>query len=184
MKKIINYDTPFMAHPVSRINLRWIAEELKKELNISVSKPYVDVVMILERLNEIDSSFNYEVVNDERFDENVQAMTSIETRTIYIKLSVYEGACQGIGKDRMSIAHEIGHLLLHRDVAQTPVLYRYEGSTQYAELKLYQKPEWQAECFAAELLMPYEQIKNMSVGEIMLSCGVSRTAAIYQKSHI
>ncbi|MBP2057931.1 hypothetical protein J2Z60_001106 [Lactobacillus colini] len=179
MTKIVNYDTPYIAHPVSRTSLRLVAEELKKKLNISVTKPYVDVVMILDRLSEIDSSFNYEIVEDWQLDEHVQAMTNVEAKTIYIKSSVYEDACQGIGKDRMSIAHEIGHILLHRDVIQMPVLYRYDGS-----LKLYQKPEWQAECFAAELLMPYEQIKNMSVEEIMISCGVSRPAAIYQKSHI
>lgn len=34
---------------------------------------------------------------------------------IRIREDVYERACNGYGRDRLTMAHELGHLLLHRD---------------------------------------------------------------------
>jgi Zn-dependent peptidase ImmA (M78 family) len=51
-------------------------------------------------------------------------------------------------------------------------------------LKPFEDPEWQADCLAGELLMPYDLIKGMSDEEVALQCGVTMAAAKYQLSKI
>jgi Zn-dependent peptidase ImmA (M78 family) len=36
---------------------------------------------------------------------------------IILREDVYEGAHAGNGRDRMTVAHEIGHLLMHKNIA-------------------------------------------------------------------
>lgn len=177
MGTIISYKTAFEAKPESRENLRYLAQLIRKELGIALDKKYVDVTGILERLDILDSEYSYEIVDDDQLGTGVQAQTDIIKNTIYIKESVYEGAIKNNGRDRMTIAHEILHLILHQPVALT--LYRRTD-----DLPVYKNPEWQAECFAGELLMPYDQIKDMTEEEIVKQCKVSERAAHYQKTHI
>lgn len=177
MGTIISYKTVFEAKPESRENLRYLAELVRKELGIALDKKYVDVTWILEKLDVLDSEYSYEIVDDDQLEAGVQAQTDIIKNTIYIKESVYEGAIKNNGRDRMTIAHEILHLILHQPVALT--LYRRTD-----DLPVYKNPEWQAECFAGELLMPYDQIKDMTEEEIVEQCKVSERAAHYQKMHI
>ena len=177
MGTIISYKTAFEAKPESREDLRYLAKLIRKELGIALDKKYVDVTWILERLDVLDSEYSYEIVDDDELGAAVQAQTDILKDTIYIKESVYEDAIQNNGRDRMTIAHEILHLILHQPVALT--LYRRTD-----DLPIYKNPEWQAECFAGELLMPYDQIKDMTEEEIVEQCKVSKRAAHYQKAHI
>ena len=167
MGTIISYKTAFEAKPESREDLRYLAKLIRKELGIALDKKYVDVTWILERLDVLDSEYSYEIVDDDELGAAVQAQTDILKDTIYIKESVYEGAIQNNGRDRMTIAHEILHLILHQPVALT--LYRRTD-----DLPIYKNPEWQAECFAGELLMPYDQIKDMTAEEIVEQCKVSK----------
>ena len=167
MGTIISYKTAFEAKPESREDLRYLAKLIRKELGIALDKKYVDVTWILERLDVLDSEYSYEIVDDDELGAAVQAQTDILKDTIYIKESVYEGAIQNNGRDRMTIAHEILHLILHQPVALT--LYRRTD-----DLPIYKNPEWQAECFAGELLMPYDQIKDMTEEEIVEQCKVSK----------
>jgi len=51
-------------------------------------------------------------------------------------------------------------------------------------IKPYEDPEWQADCFAGELLMPYHLIQEMSKEEIMQKCKVSFTAACNQSKYV
>lgn len=174
---MISYKTIFEATPESRENLRCLAKMVRKELGIASDEKYIDITWILERLDVLDLEYSYEIVTDEQLAVGVQAQTDVITSTIYIKESVYEGAVQNNGRDRMTIAHEILHLLLHQPASLT--LYRRTD-----DLPVYKNPEWQAECFAGELLMPYDQIKDMTVEEIIEQCKVSERAAQYQKTHI
>lgn len=97
---------------------------------------------------------------------------------IYIKQSVYDGAVDGKGRDRMTVAHEIAHALL---VPYAPIkLFRSQNGMLPPA---YKDPEWQAKCLAGELLISYDVCKNMSAGEISVKCKVSYDAALVQKKH-
>lgn len=178
MINTISYDTPYKAIPMSRVDIRNIAEKLKEKLQIPINQPYIDVTQVLERLCDEDSKFSFEIVEDDVLEEGVQAESDVQHHTIYIKKSVYDGAAMNNGRDRITIAHEIFHILLHQQ--NTLVLFRRDAETR----KIYENPEWQAECFAGEFLMPYNFIKDLSIQEIMENCKVTESAAYYQTSHI
>lgn len=177
MRKMISYKTMFEAVPESREDLRSLAESVRMRLGIAIDKKYIDITWVLERLYILNSKYSYEIVTDDQLEAGVQAQTDIKKNSIYIKESVYEGAIQNNGRDRMTIAHEILHLILH----QPNVLTFYR---RIDDLPAYKNPEWQAECFAGELLMPYKQVKDMTEEEIVEQCQVSKRAAHYQKMHI
>nr|WP_305147469.1 ImmA/IrrE family metallo-endopeptidase [Butyricicoccus faecihominis] len=89
-----------------------------------------------------------------------------------IRNSVYEGACCGNGRDRFTLAHEIGHFFMHRDVDLA--LSRIDERN---DVPAYRKSEWQANTFASALMMPDHIIKNWEPEEIARFCGASMSAA-------
>lgn len=123
---------------------------------------------------EIFDSFSYEIIEDTELPLNVHADTDIVGCHIRIKNSVYEGACNGNGRDRMTVAHEIAHFLL-LCVNGLKLERNFSGK----RLKAYNDPEWQAKALAGELMCALHLIKNMTVDEIMKQCGVSESAAKY-----
>lgn len=75
-------------------------------------------------------------------------------------------------RDRFTIAHELGHYFLHREENQSKSFTR-RGSD---------KKEWQANWFAAELLMPEKEFRqealacNNDEGALARKFGVSQSA--------
>lgn len=95
----------------------------------------------------------------------------------FIKVSdgVYEAAHRFDGRARLTILHECGHVLLHRKVAV------HHRGTVGADLKPYENSEWQANTFAAELLMPPESFYTcQGLDEFRDRMGVSGKAAMVQ----
>ncbi len=73
--------------------------------------------------------------------------TSPDGTYIELREDVYEKACYGDGRARFTAAHELGHLVMHTNI----VLMRApEGQKTPA----YCDSEWQANLFAAAILMP------------------------------
>ena len=92
----------------------------------------------------------------------------------FIKLTptVYDGAWADRGRDRLTILHECGHVVLHRKVA---ILHR---GPKGADLKAFENSEWQANQLAAELLMPPKSfVTGDSIADYCSRMGVSREAA-------
>ena len=98
----------YIVEAKSRNDLRALANILRKRLRIN-DYLRVPIVEILDILPEIFDNFNYEIVPDNELPAGTHADTDIRTGHIRIKESVYDRACDGEGRDRMTIAHEIGH---------------------------------------------------------------------------
>ena len=74
----------------------------------------------------------------------------------------------------MTIAHEVGHMVLHPGVSLA-------RNYNISDLKLFENSEWQADVFAGELLAPIRLIGNMTAIQIIDECKVSRKAAEVQR---
>lgn len=168
----------YMVEGKSRANLRTLAHMLRKYLQLD-DVLYFPIVELLDIMSEIFTDFNYEVVEDIELPKRIHADTDVRTGHIRIKESVYEGACAGKGRDRMTIAHEIGHYFTLCFCG-----FRLERNFENEKIPAFRDPEWQAKCFAGELMMPAHHIKNMTVHEITERCGVSYDAACVQFKHL
>ena len=168
----------YMVEAKSRIDLRKLARILRKHLNLD-DELYFPIVELLDVFTEIFDDFNYEVVEDTVLSKKVHADTDIRTGHIRIKESVYNGACNGEGRDRMTIAHEIGHYFILCFCG-----FKLERNFSDREIPIFRDPEWQAKCFAGELMIPAHLVKGMSKFEITRRCGVSFNAAHEQYKHL
>jgi hypothetical protein len=167
-----------MVEAKSRADLRKLARILRDHLHLS-DVLYFPIVELLDVLTELFGDFNYEVVEDSAMPKKVHADTDIRTGHIRIKESVYEGACKGEGRDRMTIAHEIGHYFTLCFCG-----FRLERNFSGSKIPAFRDPEWQAKCFAGELMVPAHLVKGMNEYEIANQCGVSYDAACVQYKHL
>lgn len=169
--------TEYIVEAKTREELRKCAELLRKKLGLE-NTLRIPIVHLLDVFTEINPDFNYEIVSDDYFPDEVHADTDIRTGHIRIKESVYDGACDGRGRDRMTIAHEIGHQF-------TLCVLGFKLTRRYgcSEPRPYEDPEWQAKCFAGEFMISRKLTRDMTPQEISYRCGVSLDAAKYQFMH-
>lgn len=168
----------YMVEAKSRADLRKLARILRDHLHLA-DVLYFPIVELLDVLTELFDDFNYEIVEDNTMPKKVHADTDIRTGHIRIKESVYEGACAGEGRDRMTIAHEIGHYFTLCFCG-----FRLERNFSEGKIPAFRDPEWQAKCFAGELMVPAHLVKGMAMYEIADQCGVSYDAACVQYKHL
>jgi hypothetical protein len=81
-------------------------------------------------------------------------------------------------RDRFTIAHELGHYFLHSRQGERPIVAYREGSSS--------RIEWEANWFAAALLMPRDAFidecgTNPDIAAVALRFGVSQDAARVRK---
>lgn len=159
--------TLYIAKPTSRKKIRDLANMLRKITGLYDEK-YFPVVEFLElAMPKLFKEFDYEIVP---FSEmpNEYGVTYPEKNKICIREDVYERAIEGVERDRFTIAHEIGHFILHK-----PGSISLARTQEDQPIPAYRKPEWQANTFAGELLAPPQVIKGLTLEEISLNCGVS-----------
>lgn len=157
-----------VAPPLSKKRIIEYAEYIRQCINCKTI--YIDIVAFIEFvIPKIDPSFVYEYVDDNELPRGVYAYYDPLLNIMKISASVYERAYAGEGRDRFTLAHEVGHYFLHRDG------YSYARSN--LDIPKYCDPEWQANTFASAFLIPQGRIKNMSINEIKNTCKVSYQAA-------
>lgn len=167
-----------VAKPRSRKDIRDYVNGIRKVMGLA-SQPRFPIIEFLELIMpRIDEEFYLEILTYEKMGECF-GVTCPEEHKMVLREDVYIGAANDEGMHRFTVAHEIGHYLLHRQ--GSVVLARVDPN---AKIPAYKDPEWQADCFAGELLMPVELIKNMSLAEIVESCQVSLSAARVQHRKI
>jgi len=163
-------EVSFRAPPLKRREIRQIAQKFRDICQIS-DRPYADVVRLLEADALGLVGFNWEVVSTEELADE-HGLTLLNERFVQIREDVYEGALAGSGRDRMTIAHEMGHAILHSDVQ----LARMAPNAGKPEA--FRCPEWQAKCFAGEFLIDLRQLEHpMSIFQVASEFGVSTQAA-------
>lgn len=168
----------FSVPPVSRLNLRMYARLFRRTFGLN--DPCLDVIGLLDTLPEITrllikAEVHHDIISDSEwhqyYNDNDYAVYNLNNKTIYIRESVYLSAERGNPRDRFTITHEIAHALL---LNETTVQFCRSDAQS---IPLYRDPEWQADCLAGELLVPYDYCKYLSIQDIMDVCQVSRKAA-------
>lgn len=162
-----------MMPPLSLVQIREKASAFRKIFDLG-EDGYVDIVKVFETLPNYGVDIEIAPVCEMN---NKHGQTYPAQPKIVIREDIYERACEGYGRDRLTIAHEIGHLFLHG----TDKISLARVEKEYA-VPTWCDPEWQANAFAGELLAPFRFIKELPVSEIQMRYGVSMVAARVQKT--
>ena len=166
----------YMVEPHGRKSIRALATSFRRSLG-EMDQLHFPIVKLLDFMTVHFPNFDYEIVEDDELPWNEHAQTDITTGHIRIKQTIYERACNGEGRDRMTIAHEIGHFFMLCFCGFT-LTRTYDN----AKIPSFKDPEWQAKCFAGEFMIPKDRVEGMAVEEIVEKCGVSPEAASYQRN--
>ena len=160
----------------SRRDLRRYSRILRKIFKIPLTGAF-PVLDVLDKISDVFKNCNYEIVDDKKLPPQTMARCIPNDHggfTIEIKESVYDGAYKKqIGAFLGFICHEICHIFLFY-IGFTPV---FERSFENNELPAYCSVEWQAKALCAEVMIPYEETKRMSVSSIESTYHVSKAFA-------
>lgn len=140
---------------------------------IGASGPIRAVKIIESVLPRIFEEFHWDAIDDEMM-ANDFARTWPDRMLMHISDSVYDGAYAGDGACNHILAHEIGHLMLHRNVDPSFALAKHPPKYDCIF-----NSEWQADTFADHLLMPTADVRAtcVSVAEIANRYYVSEAVA-------
>lgn len=162
----------------SRKELRKLAKVIRKILGIQ-DVLYFPAVKVLEILQEFDENASFEIVTADELQKGEHAVTDIVNKVIKIREDVYYGACDGNGRDRMTIVHEFAHFIMLCCLG-----FQLTRTFDEVDVPAYKDPEWQAKCLAGELMMDSDLICHLSASEIVKKCGVSVPAAKTQMKYL
>ena len=122
----------------------------------------------VESIAEHLLGYDLEITDEGLFsDPNFLGGISFETNTIFVNASVESHE----GRYTFTVAHEIGHHVLHKDIYEAQI----SDHSQILCREQKKKPliERQADRFAAALMMPRELVRNSSA--VQEQCRVAKT---------
>lgn len=139
-------------NPLSVNDIADIAKRVRKEYKIESG----DCFPILKYLSYI---YDQELIglsilddNDSYLDKDTPAKYNANDNFIYLKESVINEIESGNYRSNFTLAHELFHYLQNKVLG-----FSFE---EVEDRKTYEDPEWQANCFAGELLLPDEFLDN------------------------
>lgn len=141
---------------------------------------YLPIDYILEDMSGINANYGDRIIQFSIYLRTKSEMPNTYGQTapcdhnnvvkIFIREDVYEDACEGNLRARFTLAHEIGHALLHNN--EQMAFNRTES-----KFPIYCSSEWQANTAAGILLIPPDKAKKFRDPIICSQkCGVSLTA--------
>jgi Zn-dependent peptidase ImmA (M78 family) len=169
----------YFVSPKSRADIDNQANELRRMLSLE-RKAYFPVLQFAEVAMCYLFGEKYEFLSEtKRVLGEIHAETKFESGVYIVRVreDIYLRACDGEGRDRFTIAHELGHIFLGHFESVTMPRAR-ERKIQ----KAYNDSEWQANAFAGSLLMPRNIIEGKSLEWISEHCGVTLDAARVQSN--
>jgi len=171
----------YMANPMSRSAIRSITTKIRKKFKFD--DLYFPLIEFMEFIvpQIIDTEFYLEpVIKNELPDCYARAIP--EKHKIVIREDVYYAIHAGNRRHRFTLAHELGHYIMHNK--ETVLVLNRKDIDVNVKINIpkYRDPEWQANTFAGELLVPFGKISELSIQEIVDSCEVSYEVACIQLS--
>ena len=170
----------YKTKPTSRYDLRRYAGYFRKLFDTPMTGPF-PVLQALDKLSDIFPHCNCLILDDSCFPSRTMARCVQNDDggfTIEIRESVYMGAYhKKIGAFLGFICHEICHIFLFW-IGFRPL---YERSFEDNELPAYVSVEWQAKALCAEVMIPYNESRGMSITTIEETYHVSNAFARARK---
>jgi len=157
----------YRVNPLSIESIRDCALLCRQALGLGDDK--IDGTKLIDILSAHD--ITVDIVEDDQVKPSEEALCIPDERLILLPEKTFASLAAGNPRALFTLAHELGHLFLHQRV----VLAR--GDQTHA---IFEDSEWQADCFAAEFLMPLDAIKQRnlkSAPALMRTFGVSQQAA-------
>lgn len=171
-------DEHYVAQPTSRAKITQFAAQVRQSIGLDKGF-YFPVTHFIELvLPRIDPEFQPEIVDAEEI-PGCYAETRPALHLMRIREDVYEAALANNGRARFTLAHELGHYLMHGEGVVS--LARTQN---HCDIPWHMKPGWQANTFAAELLAPLRLIKGRDASFIADACKVSLQVAEIQLSKL
>lgn len=163
--------------PCSVADLRRLAAQIRMAIGLTDDKPFPVGHFIEYVLPKIYDDFALEILPKQLLGEK-HGETFPNKHLMRLREDVYIGICKGDGQHRFTGMHECSHLIYHEGVPLS--LARRSAK----HLPAFRNSEWQADTLAAELLMPYGAVKDMSSWKIELLYGASHSAAQCRRDKI
>ena len=141
----------FPVAPTSRLKIRAATTNARAVLELAPGR--IDAEALLAKL-DVDFGIHYDIFRRGELPvaDGVEACWVPESATVYIREDIYCEMCRGGRRALFTLGHELGHAVLaHR---------RTLNRRSVADVPVYAQSEWQANTFAAEFLMPLEQIRQ------------------------
>ncbi|QCW24445.1 ImmA/IrrE family metallo-endopeptidase [Lysobacter enzymogenes] len=160
----------FEVPAIDRAKLVAIATDLRAALQIR--EPFFPILEVVEfAFPKLWPEFCLTVGEMAEMGDN-HGLTFIDRSEIRLRVDVYHGVEKKKGRDRLTLAHEVGHFLLHNNPGYA------RAARNSADIPAYRSSEWQANAFAGALLMPIEFLRTAtSLREVAEICGVTSDAA-------
>lgn len=155
--------------PLSNEKIKMYAQRFRDVLELT-DQTYLRLDVLLEGL-AASETIELEIVEDRLLPKRY-AVTYPDKNKIVLQESVYDALCEDDNHARFTVAHELGHLIMHRNQMS------YARSKVPAGHKIYEDSEWQADVFASHFLIDSRLVKpKLTVSEISEKFGVSMQAA-------
>ena len=156
--------------PLSKEKIWRLAKKTRSDLGVNVP---IDLEKLLNDLAE-EEILDYEIVPDSEMPDCYGVTIG---KFITFRESVFLAIADESHSDhnihRFTVAHEIGHAMLHKNI-------RTEGFARRIKPKAaYESAEWQADTFAGYLLVPNRAIERsrFNASDISALCRVSQQCA-------
>ena len=160
----------YKAKPLSRKKIQESANRLRNVFDISLEEAFP----VVEFLEIVIPELGYTIEICELSElKDEYALTRPKEKVLKIREDVYVNATKNSPRDLFTIAHEIGHVFFHD--ATSIALARGD-----CKIQKFEDPEWQANTFAAELLVPSNALKGKTVEEVVEIYKCSRQVAEIQ----
>jgi len=163
--------------PLGKEKISRHVKGIRSAMKAESSVPF-DIIRFLDcYLSKLSNGYEYEVLDDAEFVAHliakgwkldglncVQAYTDPFNREIVLRQCVYTAACadlhsQDCAKARFTIAHEVGHALLHDDL--------YDAGEYNVDQPLYYNSEWQADVAARYMLLAPDSVELFDTSKDM-----------------
>lgn len=144
----------YLVNPLGIDKIRKVAMYAAQILQLPETP--VDMGFFLESLVKFD--ITYDVIDSSEMPgllSHSEACCIPEMRTIYLTTETYSRACVNDPRARFTIFHELGHFFLVHNRK-----FHRDHNVREIEPKRYLDSEWQANQFAAEILMPLNIIQR------------------------